>query len=70
MKAFGMYTLRQVCELTSLSRSTIYRLRDEGVFVAAKRLSNGRIGFPIAEVHRWLAERSSDRFQEDQPEDN
>ncbi|WP_423340585.1 helix-turn-helix transcriptional regulator [Rhizobium sp. HT1-10] len=61
LNANGIYTLRQVCELTSLSKSTIFRLRKDGKFVAAVRLTNGRIGFPIAEIHRWLAARPAEQ---------
>lgn len=54
----GFYTLNQVCELTTLSRSTIYRLRLSGQFVEAQQLSSGRIGFWKPAVHAWKARRA------------
>lgn len=54
----GFYTLGQVCRLTRLCRSTIYRLRLNGQFVAAQELSSGRIGFWKPSVHAWLACRA------------
>lgn len=54
----GFYTLDQVCVLTRLCRSTIYRLRLNGQFVAARRLSGGRIGFWKPAVHAWQARRA------------
>lgn len=51
----GFYTLGQVCKLTGLCRSTIYRMRLNGRFVEAKELSGGRIGFWKPSIHAWLA---------------
>jgi len=54
----GYYTLGQVCALTGLCRSTIYRLRLNGQFVAAQPLSSGRIGFWKPSVRAWQACRA------------
>ncbi|MEY9583328.1 helix-turn-helix transcriptional regulator [Sinorhizobium fredii] len=57
----GLYTLKQVCELLTLSRWTIYRMRKRGEFVVAVDLTSGRIGFPIPEVHAWKLKREEAR---------
>lgn len=57
----GYYTLKQVCELLTLSRSTIDRMRERGEFVQAVDLTSGRIGFPIPEVHAWKLKREEAR---------
>jgi predicted DNA-binding transcriptional regulator AlpA len=54
----GFLTLGQVCNLTGLCRSTIYRLRLNGQFVAAQPLSRGRIGFWKPDVGAWQACRA------------
>jgi predicted DNA-binding transcriptional regulator AlpA len=57
----GFHTLGQVCDLTGLCRSTIYRLRLNGQFVEARRLSGGRIGFWKPAVQAWQARRAEAR---------
>ena len=46
-----------VCERTSLSRSTLYRLIQAGEFPRPIELSPGRVGFPVETVDSWLDER-------------
>jgi len=57
----GYYTLKQVCELLTLSRSTIYWMRRKGEFVEAVDLTSGRIAFPIPEIHAWKLKREEAR---------
>ncbi|MDX0072475.1 helix-turn-helix domain-containing protein [Sinorhizobium meliloti] len=57
----GYYTLKQVCELLTLSKSTIYWMRRRKEFVEAVDLTSGRIGFPIPEVHAWKLKREESR---------
>ncbi|WP_172723859.1 AlpA family transcriptional regulator [Neorhizobium sp. T25_27] len=57
----GYYTLKQVCEFLTLSKSTIYWMRRRGEFVEAVDLTSGRIGFPIPEVHSWKLRRDEAR---------
>lgn len=57
----GYYTMKQVCALLTLSRSTINRMRRRGEFVQAVDLTSGRIGFPIPEVHAWKLKREEAR---------
>ncbi len=48
--------LRSVIELTSLSRTTIYRLQARGAFPASVPLG-GRVAWVEAEVEAWCLER-------------
>lgn len=57
----GYYTLKQVCEFLTLSKSTIYRMRKTGEFVVAVDVTSGRIGFPKSEVHSWKLSRDEAR---------
>jgi prophage regulatory protein len=47
------YSYREVCELTTLSRTTIWRLRRKNLFPAAVRLSDGRIAWRARDVIAW-----------------
>lgn len=47
----------QLPALTGLSKSSIDRLRAQGDFPAARRLSRQAIGFLREEIESWLANR-------------
>lgn len=53
----GYYTLREVCKLTTLSATTIWRLRKAEEFPAPDRLTSGRIGWRKTVIHLWMANR-------------
>lgn len=55
----GYYTLREVCKLTTLSATTIWRLRRADKFPAPERLTSGRIGWLKTVIHLWMANRST-----------
>lgn len=44
-------------EITGLSSSTISRLESKGQFPARVKLSAKRVGWPLAEVEKWVEER-------------
>ena len=46
---------KELLSLTGLSRSTIWRLENEGTFPARRRLSGKRVGWIRMEVDAWLA---------------
>jgi prophage regulatory protein len=50
----GLLTLRDVEELTRLSRSTIERLERAGKFPLRRRVSTRAVRWAEAEVERWL----------------
>ncbi|WP_082693262.1 AlpA family phage regulatory protein [Aquitalea magnusonii] len=49
--------LREVCLLTGLSKTTIYKLGNEGKFVPSISLGGASVGWPSHLVEAWLAER-------------
>lgn len=55
-----LYSYHEVCELTTLSRTTIWRLRRKNAFPAAIRLSNGRIAFRARNVIAWMCHLPAD----------
>lgn len=46
---------RTVCNLTNLSRSTIWRKEREQTFPARVRLSKNRVGWRESEIQNWIA---------------
>ena len=50
-------SIKEVVRMTSLSRSTIYRLIKKGDFPKPRQLSSGRVGFILQEVIQWMRER-------------
>ena len=51
----GFYTLRAVCKLTGLSKTTMYRMRKRREFPEPARRSPGKMLFEVGEVDDWLA---------------
>lgn len=49
--------LPQVMEATSLSRSTIYRMMDEGKFPKPIKLTRKAVAWPESAISEWLASR-------------
>ncbi len=49
--------LRNVIELTGLSRSTIYELIRQGRFPHSIKLSKRAVAWPESSISEWLAER-------------
>jgi prophage regulatory protein len=50
----------EVCRITSLSRSTVYRLARRGMFPRPVQLTTNRSAFIQSEVARWVAERTAE----------
>lgn len=50
-------SIKEVMRMTSLSKSTIYRLVKNGNFPAPVKLSPGRIGFNKQDVLKWMRDR-------------
>ena len=48
---------REVCNVLSVSRTTLWRRIRDGSFPAPLRLSDHIVGWRLADVERWLAER-------------
>ena len=59
MPQIAIYRLPAVCEVTGLSKATIYRLLARGEFPARVKLSPRCVGWRVAEVDAWLAAREA-----------
>lgn len=64
MTTYHLLRLRGVCEITGLSRSTIYRLIDAGDFPRSVVLGEHSVAWVAAEVEAWIAARIEARDQE------
>jgi predicted DNA-binding transcriptional regulator AlpA len=56
----GFFSMEETCEITSLSRSQIKRMVERDTFPEYRLLTddpNGRKGFRVFEVLKWLADR-------------
>lgn len=54
---YAVMRFPSVRELTGLSRSTIWRLEQEGDFPARMKLSKSSVGWRTTEVAKWLDKR-------------
>jgi len=59
--AAKLVSLREVCAMTSASRTWINALRASGRFPAAVPLGDKRIAFVRAEVESWIRARIAER---------
>jgi prophage regulatory protein len=55
---------RTVCELTGLSRTTIWRLQREGSFPIRRALSPGKVAWLESEVEQWIESRPQIRLDQ------
>jgi prophage regulatory protein len=51
----GIFDGPEVQRLTSLSRTTIWRLEQQGTFPRRVRLSRNRVGWRAVEILAWMA---------------
>ena len=58
MPQIAIYRLPAVCEITGLSKATIYRLLARGEFPPRVKLSPRCVGWRVAEVDAWFAART------------
>jgi prophage regulatory protein len=49
-----IYRLKEIVELTSLSKSTIYRMINAGIFPASIALSQRAVAWLVSDVDAWL----------------
>ncbi len=52
-----MLRIKEVCQMTGLSRSTIWRLERAGSFPMHYQLSSGRVGWKWSEIQSWIDSR-------------
>jgi len=46
-----------VCDITTLSRTTIWRLEKEKKFPKRRRIGNSSVGWRESEILAWISER-------------
>lgn len=56
-----LVSLNEVCRMTSLSRTYINTLRDQGRFPRKVQLGEKRIGFVRSEIQDWIEARIAAR---------
>ncbi|MAN52124.1 MULTISPECIES: helix-turn-helix transcriptional regulator [unclassified Marinimicrobium] len=56
--------LKEVIELTGLSRSTIYKYIEDGLFPRSVSLGGRAVAWVEQEVHDWILARIEERDQE------
>lgn len=54
-----LYRLPEVLGLVGLSRSTIYRLMDDGAFPIPVKLGQRAVAWRSVDVHAWIESRQS-----------
>lgn len=51
--------MKEVCQLTGLSRATVYRLLAADNFPRQRQLSTRRVGWLAADIEKWAENRQS-----------
>lgn len=51
-----LLNIAQVCKLTSLSKSSVYRLEEKGMFPQRVRLSVGRVAWRNEDIQQWITQ--------------
>ena len=61
MSKFQLVKLPVVCEMTTFSSATIYRLISKGEFPKQIKLSERSSGWLLEEIYSWLEQRKTSR---------
>lgn len=56
-KFMQLLTVNETSKLTTLSRSTIYRMVKRGDFPELKNISQCRSGFLVKDIYEWIQNR-------------
>jgi len=59
MQSSRILRIREVCALTGLSASTIYRLKRRDRFPDGIQLSPNAVGWLLEEVNAWITSRTA-----------
>ena len=66
MSKFQLVKLPVVCEMTTFSSATIYRLISKGEFPKQIKLSERSSGWLLDEIHAWLDKKIDIRDENDE----
>ena len=58
--------IHEVCRLTGISRTTIWRREQEGLFPPRVRISRNAVGWLDAEVLEFIEARAASRWNDDE----
>ena len=60
-----IYRIKDVIKVTGLSRSTIYRLMEQGKFPKLIKLSQRVVGFLEQDIEQWIQERYQEGIKDE-----
>jgi len=55
----ALLSVAEVCRITSLSRTTVWRMERAGDFPRRRQLSPGRVAWLESEIQQWIAARAA-----------
>ena len=56
-----IFKLKKVCEITTLSKATIYRQIKQGKFPAPIQLTDRSVGWLMSEIEEWINNKAKNR---------
>ncbi|MGJ0485196.1 MAG: helix-turn-helix transcriptional regulator [Methylomicrobium sp.] len=59
--SFKILRIKEVCQKTGLSRSTIYVLISQDLFPKSVGLASRRVGWIESEIDDWIQQKKNDR---------
>jgi len=60
----SLLTIKEVAQITRLSKPTIYKLIKEGLFPKQLRLGANKVAWLQSEIDGWVQERADERGEE------
>lgn len=61
IKMTVIFKLKKVCEITTLSKATIYREIKQGKFPAPIQLTDRSVGWLMSEIEEWINKKAKNR---------
>lgn len=61
IKMTVIFKLKTVCDITTLSKATIYREIKQGKFPAPIQLTNRSVGWLMSEIEEWINKKAKNR---------
>ncbi|OCG07404.1 hypothetical protein A9G15_09345 [Gilliamella apis] len=56
-----IFKLKTVCDITTLSKATIYREIKQGKFPAPIQLTDRSVGWLMSEIEEWINKKAKNR---------
>lgn len=61
IKMTVIFKLKTVCDITTLSKATIYREIKQGKFPAPIQLTDRSVGWLMSEIEEWINKKAKNR---------